>query len=200
MSGYVLPKEPPSDLELNDVTQTAAQVLLRMLERDGDDVPEWLREVAAGVDPATTPSDGANDRVELPEHGVDLRDEVDLTDQVDVKEARTLAFRLVTRACVEGRVAWDRAIAWVRSGADPQELRGLNPDEQEALVIPMKVLNRGHQREAFAGILIIVAEVAYGDAAYGDAAQAETLRRRLDDLADLESLAASFRDSPAEGR
>lgn len=190
MSGYVLPKEPPSDLELNDVTQTAAQVLLRMLERDGDEIPEWLREVAAGVDPATTPSPGASDAVELPNDGIDLRDD-------HVLRAKTVAFQVVMQACVEGRVARDSAIAWARSEADPTELRGLNPDEQEALVIPMKALNRG-QRQDLARILRIVTG---GDLSYGDADWAETVRRRLDDLGELERFGPSFRrNSPAEGR
>lgn len=66
MSGYIAPKEPPPGFQLTDVTQQAAGVLLEMLEEDHDEVPDWVRKAAAGVDPTSVPSNGHGDPGEPP--------------------------------------------------------------------------------------------------------------------------------------
>lgn len=68
MSGYAAPKKPPPGFQVNEVTQQAAAVLLELLEEDGDDVPDWVRQAAAGNQPdrETVPSSERSDREEPP--------------------------------------------------------------------------------------------------------------------------------------
>lgn len=105
MSDFVLPGEPPPGFELNDVTETAAQVLLRMLERDGDEIPDWLRKAAAGVDPTSNGVGEHREPLELtdgdmaaPEgdypHVVDLSEETPGGDQQQGGGNRAPAKRL----------------------------------------------------------------------------------------------------------
>lgn len=67
MSGYVVPKDPPANFKLTDVTIDAARLLKRLLEKDGDEIPQWVRDAADGKDPrASVPSRGPADTREPP--------------------------------------------------------------------------------------------------------------------------------------